>query len=152
VEAFSALSARFFLSFSKHASFKPLGSSTPLDSHLARASESDVLSEPCGYSLGSSSSITSMIGLRVTIRVPTHQLEYLHEPLQPSHSAFCRSLCRQKVCTCALTPHLSLLSLEMSLCATTGIRNRRIATRDTIQDVLILPTARDCGIVPHPRI
>ena len=60
--------------------------------HLAQTSESDVLSEPCGYSLGNSSSTTSMIGLRIMIRVPTRQLESLHEPSQRSHSAFLSKL------------------------------------------------------------
>ena len=64
----------------------------------------------------------------------------------------CRSSCRQKMCTCALTPHSSLLSLEMSRCATVGDCIRRIATPDTIHDASILPTARDCGIVPHPGL
>lgn len=132
--------------FFKHASFKPLGSSLSLDS---QTSESTSLSEPCGYSLGNSSSTTSMIGLRVTIRVLTHQLEQPHEPLQRSRSAILSK------CLSSEDVHLRpypTLEPNVARNVFSGHCILRIATRDTIHDASMLPTAEDCGIVPHPRV
>lgn len=108
-----------------------------------------MLSEPCGYSLGDTSSITSMIGLRVTIRVPTHQLEQPHELLQRSRSAILSKFLSSE--GVHLRPYPTL---EPNVARNVSSRHciRRIATRGTIYDASMLPTAEYCGIVPHPRV